>query len=101
MFDVCILSAGPSYSIDTACSSTMYAFSNALQSIRNGDCDAAIVGGVTIDILPEVAETFTRLGMTSPDGKCKHLDNDGKALYVRKQIYGRAHYVKTSPRDVF
>lgn len=79
----------------------MYAFSNALRSIRNGDCDAAIVGGVAVDILPDVAETFTRLGMTSPDGKCKHLDNDGKFLYVKKSFGESPLRDGLSTRDYF
>ena len=49
--------------------------------MRNGACDAAIVGGVNVDVMPDVALSFTQLGMTSPDGKCKHLDNDGKVLH--------------------
>ena len=84
--NVYLLILGPSYVIDTACSSTMYAFSTALQSMRNGACDAAIVGGVNVDVIPDVALTFTQLGMTSPDGKCKHLDKDGKVLHQHDVI---------------
>ena len=36
---------GPSFYLDTACSSTLTAFHLALRAIRNGDCDAAVVGG--------------------------------------------------------
>lgn len=36
---------GPSFFLDTACSSTLTAFHLALRAIRNGDCDAAVVGG--------------------------------------------------------
>lgn len=73
-----LLPAGPSYTLGTACSSTLYAFANAMQSMKHGECDASIVGGVALNILPDLAEYFTKLGMTSPDGKCKHFDNDGK-----------------------
>ena len=36
---------GPSLYLDTACSSTLTAFHLAIRAIRNGDCDAAVVGG--------------------------------------------------------
>ena len=65
-----------------------------MQSIKNGECDAAVVGGVALNILPELADYFTKLGMTSPDGKCKHFDNDGKchrllknSLYLQYQNF--------------
>jgi acyl transferase domain-containing protein len=36
---------GPSMRVDSACSSTAYAINYAFDSINNGTCDAALVGG--------------------------------------------------------
>lgn len=51
---------GPSFTVDTACSSSMYALHLAYQSIRNGECDGAIVGGSNLTLHPNVALVFSR-----------------------------------------
>ncbi|XP_011142771.1 fatty acid synthase [Harpegnathos saltator] len=65
---------GPSYAMDTACSSSMYALSQAVAAMRSGDCDAAIVGGVNLLLKPTNSLQFHRLNMLSQDGKCKAFD---------------------------
>ncbi|XP_076763351.1 fatty acid synthase 1 [Xylocopa sonorina] len=75
---------GPSYAIDTACSSSLYAMHQAIRAIRNGECDAAIVGGCNLLLKPTSSLQFHKLGMLSPDGACKAFDADGKG-YVRSE----------------
>ena len=43
---------GPSVTVDTMCSSSLTAIHLACQSLRNGECDAAIAGGVNVSIHP-------------------------------------------------
>ncbi|XP_022835186.1 fatty acid synthase-like isoform X1 [Spodoptera litura] len=49
---------GPSYTIDTACSSSLYALVHAYRAIRDGHCDAAIVGGSNLCLHPYVSLQF-------------------------------------------
>ncbi|MBE9223258.1 SDR family NAD(P)-dependent oxidoreductase, partial [Cyanobacterium stanieri LEGE 03274] len=67
---------GPSLSVDTACSSSLVAVHLAVNSIKNGECDCAIVGGVNLILAPELTETFQKAGMMAEDGKCKTFSED-------------------------
>lgn len=51
---------GPSVTIDTACSSSLYSLDFAFTAIRNGECDAAIVGGVNLLLSPSYTQQFSR-----------------------------------------
>ncbi|XP_076288350.1 fatty acid synthase 1 [Lasioglossum baleicum] len=78
---------GPSYAIDTACSSAMYGMHQAIRAMRSGECDAAIVAGCSLLLKATSSLEFHRLGMLSVDGMCKAFDADGKG-YVRSETVG-------------
>ncbi|XP_040921383.1 highly reducing polyketide synthase pks5-like [Toxotes jaculatrix] len=59
---------GPSLSIDCACSSSLVALHLACQSIKQGDCDMAICGGVNCIIEPRVFVALSKAKMISPEG---------------------------------
>ena len=65
---------GPSAAIDTACSSSLNAIHLACQSLRNGESDLALAGGVAVIAMPDAMAMFSRWGMLSPDGACKTFD---------------------------
>ncbi|KAI8423475.1 hypothetical protein MSG28_012596 [Choristoneura fumiferana] len=75
---------GPSYVVDTACSSSTYALVHAVADIRAGKCDAAIVAGACLDLLPATSLPFHRLNMLSPEGRCAAFDASGCG-YVRSE----------------
>ncbi|MRN57177.1 condensation domain-containing protein [Paenibacillus monticola] len=95
---------GPSMVLDTACSSSMVAIVQACQSIKDGQCDLAVVGGVRVYPFP--VDNGLRLGMESSDGRTRTFDarSDGtgvceaaisvvlaplnEAIINRKHIYG-------------
>jgi acyl transferase domain-containing protein/tryptophanase/acyl carrier protein len=68
---------GPSAPIDTACSSSLIALHRAVESIRTGGCDMAIVGGVHTMLSPGGHISFAMAGLMSGDGKCRSFDKGG------------------------
>ena len=68
---------GPSLTIDTACSSSLVGAHFAAASLRSGETDMAVVGGVNIIASPVVNIALCRIGMLSPDGRCKAFDASG------------------------
>ncbi|MCW5733931.1 MAG: SDR family NAD(P)-dependent oxidoreductase [Enhydrobacter sp.] len=62
---------GPSMTIDTACSSSLVALHQAVEAIRSGRIDTAIVGGVNIIDSPSSFIAFSQASMLSPSGRCQ------------------------------
>lgn len=65
---------GPTMTVDTACSSSLVCVHLASQSLRNGECDLALVGGVNAVLLAENIVNACKMRMLSQDGKCKTFD---------------------------
>ena len=94
---------GPSVVVDTACSSSLMALKVACDSIKNGECEGALVGGVNLVLYPG---TPGKTSVLSPDFHYRPLDNDANgtaigegvlciytqslhsALKERKHVYG-------------
>ena len=66
---------GPSILVDTMCSSSLVALHLALQSLQQGDCKAALAGGVNVLLSPEYYVAMSRMKAHSPDGRCKTFDH--------------------------
>ena len=65
---------GPSLAIDTACSSSLVSVHLACSSLRKGECNLALAGGVNRLISPEASIALSKARMLSFDGRCKTFD---------------------------
>jgi acyl transferase domain-containing protein/thioesterase domain-containing protein/acyl carrier protein len=78
---------GPSAAIDTACSSSSLAIHFAVESLRRGESDAALAGGVNMILTPETTIAFSKARMLSPNGVCRPFDASADG-YVRGEGCG-------------
>ena len=65
---------GPSMTVDTAQSSSLVAVHLASESLRRGESDVALAGGVNLNLSPVSSLTLNRFGGLSPDGQCFTFD---------------------------
>ncbi|MGW7823915.1 type I polyketide synthase [Streptomyces puniciscabiei] len=73
---------GPSLTVDTGQSSSLVAVHAACESLRRGETEVALAGGVNLNLLPETTNTIARFGALSPDGRCHTFDSRANG-YVR------------------
>ncbi|HYF63260.1 MAG TPA: SDR family oxidoreductase, partial [Herpetosiphonaceae bacterium] len=85
---------GPSFSIQTYCSTSLVATHLACRSLRAGDCDIALAGGVSVRVPVNTGYLFQEGDQVSPDGHCRTFDanaggatfGDGVAIVVLKRL---------------
>ncbi|MBI1357398.1 MAG: SDR family NAD(P)-dependent oxidoreductase [Acidobacteria bacterium] len=78
---------GPSMVVATACSSALVATHLACQSLRAGECQLALAGGVNAILTPEATIYSCRIRSMAPDGRCKTFDAAADG-YVRGEGCG-------------
>ena len=78
---------GPSVALDTACSSSLVSVHLACKSLRNGESDMAIAGGVNMILTPDINIAFSQAKMLSPTGSCKTFDASADG-YIRSEGCG-------------
>ena len=89
---------GPSYTIASACSSSLIVLQEAFIMIKSGLIDDALVGGAQLCLDPNHWALYKSLNVLSSDGKCKFLDESADGFVVSEScsmIYlQRAHQAK-------
>ncbi|MCX8132187.1 MAG: SDR family oxidoreductase [Clostridia bacterium] len=78
----CLNLSGPSLIVNSACSSSLVALHMACESLRTGQADMAIAGGVNLNLSPTPFVSLSRVTALSPTGACYPFDKraDGMVL---------------------
>lgn len=73
---------GPAMMVATGCSSSLLAVHLACQGLTSGDCDMAIAGGITLDLLPLNMKTdiWNQLGITGNGVRCRPFDSSANGI---------------------
>ncbi|MFC9929209.1 type I polyketide synthase [Streptomyces sp. NPDC127190] len=78
---------GPSMALDTGQSSSLVAVHLACESLRRGEAELALAGGVNLNLSPESTRHSETFGGLSPDGRCFTFDARANG-YVRGEGAG-------------
>ncbi|NLU93263.1 non-ribosomal peptide synthetase/type I polyketide synthase [Chitinophaga sp. Ak27] len=69
---------GPSFTIHSACSTSLVAIDLACSELKNGKCDIALAGGISVTFYDEEGYQYTEGMIFSPDGHCRAFDKESK-----------------------
>lgn len=86
---------GPNVSLDTACSSSLAAVHMGVQSLRTGESDMAVCGGVNAVYTPESMLSGSLIGAQSPDGRSRSFSIDANG-YAKGKIDLLVEYLNAS-----
>lgn len=67
---------GPAVSVNSACSTSLLAVVEAVNSLRSGQCDAALAGGSSITVPINSGHLYQEGSMLSADGHCRPFDDE-------------------------
>ncbi len=85
---------GPAVTLDTACSSSLVAVHQAVRSLRSGESDVAIAGGVNMILAPAATLGFDKIGAQAANKRIRAFSDDadgmirgeGGGLFVLKRV---------------
>lgn len=77
---------GPTFALDTACSSSMVALHQACQALRNRECDLAIVAGAQLNLTPPMQIFLSKTQSFAPDGRCRTFDASANGFVLGEGV---------------
>ncbi len=85
---------GPAVSVQSACSTSLVAIAQAVESIRNGQCQMALAGGANISTPIKSGHLYNEGAILSIDGHCRPFDDaasgtifsDGAGVVLLKSL---------------
>lgn len=78
---------GPSFAVDSACSTSMISINEAYTRICSGECSVAVAGGANLLLSSDFTDLFQKARLIAPDGLCKAFDESADG-YVRGEGIG-------------
>lgn len=72
----CLDLSGPVLAVDTACSSSLVALHLARRSLAAGECDVAVVGGVSLNLTSTSYQLLEAAQALSPTGRCRAFSSE-------------------------
>ena len=90
---------GPSIAVDTVCSSSLTAVHLAIESIRRGECEAALAGGVNLSLHPAKYLSYGSVGMHSRRPLPYIRRGRGRLRFRRRSRCGLAQAAGKAERD--
>src|SRR5580658_10504897 len=73
---------GPALVLDTACSASLVAVHLACRALLAGEVEMALAGGVRLFLDEQPFLMMSRLGMLSPDGRCRSFDAGANGIAI-------------------
>ena len=73
---------GPSFNIQTACSTSLAAVHTAARAVMTYECDMALAGGVSVSAPLRCGYLYEPGGIASADGHCRSFDANGSGSVV-------------------
>jgi acyl transferase domain-containing protein len=85
---------GPCVTVDTACSASLVSLHMAIRSLRSGECDLALAGGVSLMLSVDPYIALSKVKALAADGRCRTFDasasgygrGEGCGLLVLKRL---------------
>jgi acyl transferase domain-containing protein len=85
---------GPSVVVESACSASLSAIHAAVRSVRSGESELALAGGINLWIIPHHFVALSQMGVVAPNGECRPFDaaaqgmvaSEGAAMLVLKRL---------------
>ncbi len=71
---------GPSFPVDTMCSSSLVAVHEACRHLRDGECSLALAGGVNAYVDPSHYAVLAAGRFLSPDGRCRSFGDGANGM---------------------
>lgn len=84
----CMNFSGPSFTVDAACAGGIVSLHQAINALRNGECNMALAGGVNLYLHPYKYVSLSQVKMLSKTGKCYAFSDKADGFVPGESVAG-------------